>query len=483
VRRAGTRELLPASVARNASVLTAATVVARLSMFALGIVLARTLGASDYGRYSLALAIGIVLQPIADFGISRYLSRETARDRASTEGALPVLVAAKFALLIATYGAALAVAALAVDDRALLALIAVMVLAALVDGWSMFAYGYFQGREAMGVEARTTTFSALARGGGAITLVLTTGSLALVVAWILLVAVIQAAAATLALRSALGADTRLRPGRHGGRVDWRSVAAMGLVSIFVITYLRVDTVLMGWLLDERAVGLYAAAYTLMLGAQVFPAMLTTALQPVFARTFGADGEAFERTWHVGLRALMLVTLPIAVAVSLTSEAVIARFFGPEFARSAGVLAVVIWICPVVAASLAAQGVLRGARRESTLTWISGTCALVNVVFNIWAISRYGIIGAAVVTVATEALNVLLLLTVVLRGGLVPPPRGPWLRIAVAAAATAVVAVATAAAPVELTLAAAFAAYVIVLALTGVLRGDDLAMLRGLAGRR
>ena len=107
-----------ASVGRNAWHLGVGTIVARLSMFALGIVLARFLGPEGYGRYSLALSIGFVLQPIADLGLTPYLARETARHRTATESALPTIMAAKTAMLALTYVVTLIVCAASVDDEA-----------------------------------------------------------------------------------------------------------------------------------------------------------------------------------------------------------------------------------------------------------------------------------------------------------------------------------------------------------------------------
>ena len=469
-------ELERASVARNALVLTGATLAARLSMFALGIVLARTLGAADYGLYSLALAVGIVLQPIADFGISRYLVRETARDRAATEAALGRLALAKLGLLAVTTAVTLVGAAAFGTGGELLVLVTALLVAAMLDGWSLFVFCYFQGRESMGYEARATTAAALVRAAGAIALAIATERLEPVVGWIVLVAAVQAAFSSHRLRRAVG---RL-PSPRAGHVDWRRVASMGLVSTFVIIYLRVDTILIGWFEDERSVGLYAAAYTLMLGAQIIPTMLTSALQPVFARTYDDGSDGFARTWHDGMLLLLLLTLPVAVAVSVLAEPIIDRTFGGGFGPSADVLRIVICVCPLVGASMAAQAVLRGARREGTLIWVSGVCVVVNVGLNLWAIPQMGIDGAAMATLVTEALNVAMLLAYVLSRRLVPLPDIPAFRLLLATLVLAAVALVLSDAPVELAGAAALASYVAVLAATGVLRGADLARLRRLA---
>ena len=471
------------TVLRNASVLAGATIAARVLMFALGIVLARELGAESYGRYSLALALGVVLQPLADLGLTPYMSREAARDHRLAERALPPLLLVKLALITAVLSLATAGAAIVTHESGLLLVLVAMVLAALLDSFSMFTYGYFQGRERMGFEARATAATALAKSVGGIALALGTGRLGPVVAWILLVAVAQALTAAWRLEHAVEAPGRLWPRRRPGAVQWRTVASMGLIGIFVMTYLRIDTVLIGWLLDERSVGLYAAPYTLVMAAQIPPLMLATALTPVFARTFRPSPADFIAAWHRGIELVLLIALPIALIVSLLAGPIISRFYGAEFEASGEVLAAIVWICPLGAVSLVIQAALRGAGRELWLTAVSGGCAVANVALNLWAIPRHGIMGAAVVTIVTELVNVFALAFAVLRAGIVPWPRPPVLRMILAAAALAAVAVALSGLPVEVVAFAAGAVYVAVLVATGVLSPAEIAALRRLVSRR
>lgn len=467
-----------ASVARNASVLGMATILARLLMFSLSIVLARGLGAESYGRYALALAIGVVLQPIADFGLTPYLSREAARDRSAAESSLSVLVLAKSGALLVVFGLALCVAALTTADGDLFVVVTVMVLASLVDGVSMFVYAYFQGRETMGFEASATAGAAMVRAVGALVLALVFDAIGPVVVWILLVAFAQCGWAAWRLRRAVAPGVTLRPRRRTGAVNWRSVLSMGFMAIFVMIYLRIDSVLIGWLMDERSVGLYAAAYTLMLAAQIPPFMIATALTPVFARAYGGDRAAFVAAWHRGLRAVLLLALPITLTLTLLAGPLIARFYGAEFAASAGPLALLVWVGPLVATSLITQAALRGAGREFWLTAVSGTCAALNVSANLWAIPRHGIEGAAVVTLVTEAVNAFALVSLSLRAGIVPIPRLPLARAALAAAVLAAVAVAMRALPVEVAVAGALVAYGVVLVITRAVGAADLDALRG-----
>lgn len=471
-----------AAVTRNAWALTMGTVAARLSAFALGIVLARVLGAEGFGRYSLALAIGFVLLPIADLGFTPYLARETARHRVPTEAALPTMVAAKLAMVVAVYAVTVGIATAVVDERALVGIIAVLVLAVLMDGISVFAYAYFQGRETMSFEAKSTALAGFVRSLGGIMLALAFESLWLVAGWVLLTSFVQVGYTGFRMAAAVGTPGTLRPRRRSGQIDWRSVTALGLMSIFVVAYLRIDAVFLGWLIDERAVGIYAAAYVLMMGAQIAPAMIATALTPVFARSHLTAPAEFERSWHDGIRRALLVAMPVAVAVTLLAEPLIDRFYGKDYARSGDVLAVIIWICPMGALSLVAQALLRGARRESWLTLVSGTCLAVNVALNLWAIPRYGVMGASWVTVVTEAVNAVALVGLVLTARLVSLPRFPLVRMLVAIGAMAAVILLLSDLPVELTGLGGAAVYGTVLVLLRVVRRGDQAELSRVEGR-
>ncbi len=320
----------------------------------------------------------------------------------------------------------------------------------------------------MGLEARVTAIAALLRSIGGIVIVAALQSLTALVAWVVAVSLVQAGYVAVRLRAAAGERSSV----HSRHVDWRAVLSMGLMLIFVFTYLRIDAVLIGWLLDDRAVGFYAAAYTVMLGAQIAASMIGAALAPVFARTFAVDPAAFQRAWQSGLRAVLLIGVPVALGGSILAAPIIGRAYGAAYEPSAGVLAILIWGSPLAAIGVVVQAALRGAGREWWLLWVSGSCALFNVVANVWAIPRYGIKGAAVVTILTEAMSAAALVAAAYRARILAPPRLPAVAFIAALVALGVVATAAESAPVELALLASSAAYVAVLVLLGVLTRED-----------
>jgi O-antigen/teichoic acid export membrane protein len=461
-------------VMRNAVLLAAASIGARLTLFALGVVIARVLGVEEYGRYGVALALAAILVPVADFGATPYIARETARDLAHADAVTRGLLDAKLAAGVAIVVLVGAAGWLLGSDFELLAVIVVMLLAALVEGFARFVYAYYQGRERMGFEAYTTFGAALGRAVGGVVILVAVGELLPVLVWLLVTSVAQYVVADRRLRRATRGGPYVGP--FAGRrrpVPWRPVVSMGLISIFVMVYLRADTVLVAWLLDERFAGYYTAAYSLLASLQIAPAMLAVALTPVFSRTYDRQPELFAATWHEGLKAVLLVSLPLALVTSILSAPIIGRIFGDEFGPSAGILTVLVWACPLAGLNVVASAAMRGAGREGWLAAVSAAGAVLNVGVNLYAIPAYGVGAAAAVTVATETAVFLGLCGAAVARGIVPWPSMPYVRIAIALAALAAVAIAGASLPVELAIVAALLGYATVLLATGVVRGRDV----------
>lgn len=446
---------------------------ARLAMFGLGVVLARTLGAADYGRYGLGVAAATIVLPLSDLGTGQYLAREMARSREGGHRQLPALRRARILSGLVVNALAFALVAVAVDDGRTEAAVMLALAAAGLDGLAQFTFGYFQGLERMRFQANLTTGVALARAGGGIAIAVATGSLLGVLAWSVAVGAAQAGFSGDRLGRVLAA-TRAVPRSPA----WRTVLAVGAVTIFVNITLRADSVLIGVLQSERQVGYYTAAWALMGGLQIVPWMLAVALGPVFARTFETDRALYRRSWNEGLRAVVLLAVPVALLVSLLADPLVALLFGPRYEPTVTALAILAWSVPLAGLNSVATLGLRGAGRERVLVLVMATGAVFNVGLNLWAIGEAGIDGAAAVNVGTELLVLVGLTLVAARLGLVPLPRLPLARLGAALAALAAAAVLLRdRVPVELAAAAAAAAYAAVAWRTALVTRGDLAHLR------
>lgn len=468
-------------VARNAVLLAAATIVARLSALALTVALGRALGVEQYGLYGFALALSLILQPVADIGMTPYLIREVARDREKADRGTPSLVRVKVLLTLAVLLATAAVALLVSSDAEAIAVVLVMIAATLGDGYSQLIFGYFQGRERMGFEASATTLVAIVRAVGGIALALWLRDLLPVVCWLLTVGVLQVLYATLRLRSAIGAGRP--PARaRAGAVSWETVLTMGAILALTIVYTRADSVLLGWLQGSRDVGLYTAAFAVMGGLQIPPWMVGTALRPVLARAFGNDPALFQRVWQEGSRIVIVIALPLSLPTSLLADQIVERLYGAQFEAAADALAVLVWTNPLAALALLQGMTLQAAGRERWLVGVAALGALVNVVFNLVMIPRFGILGAAWMTVITEVAIIIAFMWLGLSRRVFTLPRVPLVRLALGALVLAAVSLGLEGLPVEISFIAAMLAYGVAMTATGVISRDDMVMLLSLRRR-
>ncbi len=171
-----------------------------------------------------------------------------------------------------------------------------------------------------------------------------------------------------------------------------------------------DRVLIAWLLDEAAAGLYAVGYDLAqqsLGLALV--VVNTAAYPLAVSLLEKNGQQAASA-QLSCNGELIVTLAMAGAAGLIAlaPAIIEVFIGREF--RAGALAVMPWI----AAAAAVAGIkafhldmaFHLARQSRWLVITSTVAALANVVLNLLLIPRYGILGAAWATLAAFAVAAL-----------------------------------------------------------------------------
>jgi O-antigen/teichoic acid export membrane protein len=175
-----------------------------------------------------------------------------------------------------------------------------------------------------------------------------------------------------------------------------------LNSLLNSLFFRIDAVLLKPLAGEVALGHYSTAYKFIDGLQIIPSTFVLALFPVLSRQAADNLAGLTFAYRLGLKVLLLLALPIAVGTTLLAYPIIQLFAGPAYLPdSALALQVLIWFLPFSFANGLTQYVLIALNRQRwiTLSFFFGAAA--NLALNLWAIPRFGFLGAAAITVASE----------------------------------------------------------------------------------
>jgi O-antigen/teichoic acid export membrane protein len=161
-----------------------------------------------------------------------------------------------------------------------------------------------------------------------------------------------------------------------------------------------DRLFLVQLADVTEVGLYSV------GVRIASAMvlLLTAFRlawPAFAYSIEDEGEA-RRTYAYVLTYLVLVTTWVATALALLSPWIVDWIAAPAFDESSRVVGPLAFAAVAFGAYIVvAIGV--GRARRTQFNWVvTGAAAAVNVVLNLVLIPPYGMMGAAVATIAAYA---------------------------------------------------------------------------------
>ena len=204
---------------------------------------------------------------------------------------------------------------------------------------------------------------------------------------------------------------------YGWRVALGQAAQMALG--------RLDQFVMVAMVDSSELGLYVVAVT---AAGVSGAIGSGMALAVFPHLRAAPDDATRKaTLRRGLRWLTLASVGLAVLAAANASWVIPWLFGTEFRGSITPLYILLpgQVCydlaNLISAALQAEGRPGASSRGLTLA------AAVTVVFIGFAVSRYGIVGAALVTTASQAAY-LVYVAVAVRRPFTAPPLGDDLEI-------------------------------------------------------
>ena len=436
---------------------------------------------ADYGKIETLIALTTVLGIVLRAGISSAFFRFyfDAPDDAARRTVLRTSF--WFTMVAGTLGLALLLALADPISELLFGTSgsANLVRAAGVALWATI--NYEQLTSLFRVEERSVAFV----GASLANVLLTIGATLVLVVWLekgAIGVIVGNFSGTLLVYLALLGFRREQLGLELDRGLLRSMNRFGIPLVPTALFLWVtnfsDRFFLVALADVAEAGLYSV------GVRVASAMvlLLTAFRlawPAFAYSIRDDDEA-KRTYAFVLTYLTVVTAWVALGLTLLAPWIVDLLAAPRFAESSRVVGPLAFASVAFAAYIVvAIGV--GRVRRTQFNWVvTGAAAVVNVVLNLVLIPPYGMMGAAIATVAAY---VTMALGMAWWSQRIYPVPYQWRRVATAALAAVALAVAGELLDVGLAAAVALCAvYPLALALLGFMSREERRRLGRLVAR-
>lgn len=360
----------------------------------------------DYGLFAQILSLCYLFQIIADFGIQNYNNRQIAQHRHllhkyfGTLFSLKLLLAFLFSILV--FLAAWSLGYLAENP----VIVGLLILNQLLLSYLLFLRSNISG---LGFYRIDSLFSVLDK---LIMILLLAAPL-----WIgwpahaIRIEGFAMAQSSSLLLSALAAWLFLRKQQLQFRwhfdtklllVILRQTYPYALVVLLMTLYTRIDFIMIGQLLPQGNIEAddYAAAYRLLDAANMFGYLFAGLLLPMFARQIKL-GTSVRPLVRTGIQLIWAGALPVAATIIAFNTEIMQLLYDNGDAYQGSILAWLMLSFIAVTGSYIYGTLLTANGNLMAMNRIFLIGVLINVVFNYFAIRRYGAVGAAIVTCATQ----------------------------------------------------------------------------------
>ena len=389
-------------IAKNTAALFAAQFIVSILGLVLSIFIARSLGAVIFGKYSFALAFTAIFAVFSDLGYNTLLIREVARDKSQASKYLNNVISMR-ALLSLIIFALISITINAMDYPAgTKNVVYLFGIYTLVVSFSNVFKMTFHAFEKMEYAAGITIFTNIIRVAlGLLVLFLGYGLIELALVFLL-------SGAFDLLLSFLVCERRfVKPKLELDFEFWRSTIKIalpiGMLSIFGLIYIRIDTVMLSMMKGDAVVGWYNAAYGLVLAFTPIPSLFLNALFPLMSRYYVSSNDSLKLTYEKSFKYLFILGLPLALGITLLADRFILLFYGQQFYPSIIALQILAWEILLIFSYGPLGALLVTTDRQNEMVILLGITALVNVILNLILIPPLSYVGAAIATIITETI--------------------------------------------------------------------------------
>lgn len=193
------------------------------------------------------------------------------------------------------------------------------------------------------------------------------------------------------------------------RVSWKRAAVLIkeswpliLSGFAIMVYVRIDQIMLGQLVGEKAVGLYSVAARISEIWYFIASAIVGSVTPSIVKAREESQTLYYKKLQKLFNMMSVITFGLAIVMVFLSKPLIVLLFGQEYAPASSMLAIYIWSA-VFGFFGWAKSIWIIAEGYTTYALITTCCgAVMNIGLNFWLIPMYEGNGAAIATVVSYA---------------------------------------------------------------------------------
>jgi len=389
------------TIAKNTFWLGVAEGITRFLKLFLIVYVARVLGATEYGKFTFALAFVSLFAIFSDFGISTITTREIAREK-EKEKEFPSVLSLKLALSIGTLFLICLGSFFITPDPVIRSIIWILGIYIIVSSFSSIIYAFFHARQKMEYEAWAKILQAIAVTGAGFFVLYNFRSVQNLSLSYLFASLI-ALTFILLLFHLKVYQLKLSFNKNIWRniltLSWPLALAGAMGSICANT----DSIMMGYWGQIEETGWYNASQRIVAVALIPTALIASSFFPALSKFLGESKEKLQKSWDYFMEIMIFLSIPLMIGGISLAPKVVDLVYDPSYFPSILAFQILIITGGIVILSTPFNYALVVSNQQKKTFWIVFFGAALNVVLNIILIPEYSLYGAAMASLTAGLL--------------------------------------------------------------------------------
>jgi O-antigen/teichoic acid export membrane protein len=394
------------SIGRNSVFLALSQIIEKILIFLMAILLARYLGKGDYGRLVYATAFANLFTFFWDFGLGRLIIRDVAKNRSDAS----ITFSSKFKFQIISCFVGILVLSLYLilfEIRGLeVFLILILGMSTALNYLSNSFRSVFIAFEKAEYEMY---FNFALRSTLLLSIFWTIHS-----GWELIS--ISLVLLFFSLLNLIGSwrlvernffPLQFKKSQANFSSIMKDSFPIAIIIAFTTFYLQINKILLLKWRGAEATGIYGAVDVIVMTFLIISNSLVLATFPIISKENGMSKEKTFPIYKSVFKVLITLGLPIALGGMLLNQEIISLIYGAKFSESKEVLKILIWLTPIIFLTNFTGSCLIAIEKQKQLAIICGFNMIFNLALNFILIPSYGYVGAAIASLTTEGVNLII----------------------------------------------------------------------------
>lgn len=392
-------------ILKNSFFYFSARIITSIFSFLGAVILARYLGASNYGTYGFAVTIGNIAAIFINMGARNYITREAIKKK-NIQDFIANLFGLRFLIMICLELVLFLYISLSnFDDLTNLTLV-IVVNTIFINSLLMVFFALNRAKQAYTIEIINQIAVSLLTFSGYYMILTNGGQLKHIIFWLLSLSILQyviVGLLTYRLYHVKMFQLLSRFRIRGVISILRECAPFLIASSLATIFTGLDKVMLRYMTASANVGYYYSSYRIIESCQYLPDAFIYILFPVLIKKFLSDKARFFLHYKQLFKFMLLVSIPMVIGLFFYSNQIIVLAFKKGFLPAGAVLRLLSLTIILIFFNFLNGNIIVTLHKEKQLTINTGISGGLNLILNLILIPLYQERGAAMAMIGSQFL--------------------------------------------------------------------------------